>query len=85
MGFRPSHGAVSHSGVLPVSTSLDTVGMYKFLYTSLENMIMCNYMYMQEKSNNTCNVAFFDSIVIKEIKFARIVNLWILFPYLCII
>ena len=28
LGFRPSHGAVSHVGILPVSTSLDTVGMY---------------------------------------------------------
>ncbi|MCI87408.1 translocon at the outer membrane of chloroplasts 64-like, partial [Trifolium medium] len=28
LGFRPSHGAVSHVGIIPVSTSLDTVGMY---------------------------------------------------------
>lgn len=27
MGFRPSHGAVPHMGIIPVSTSLDTVGM----------------------------------------------------------
>ncbi|KAJ7975236.1 outer envelope protein 64, chloroplastic-like [Quillaja saponaria] len=26
IGFRPSHGAVSHVGIIPVSTSLDTVG-----------------------------------------------------------
>ncbi|KAM5570404.1 translocon at the outer membrane of chloroplasts 64 [Rosa sericea] len=28
MGFRPSHGAVSHTGIIPVSTSLDTVGWF---------------------------------------------------------
>lgn len=28
LGFRPSHGTVSLSGVIPVSGSLDTVGMY---------------------------------------------------------
>jgi len=27
LGFRPSHGAVSHLGIIPISTSLDTVGM----------------------------------------------------------
>lgn len=28
LGFRPSLGAVSHGGIIPISTSLDTVGMY---------------------------------------------------------
>ncbi|KAL6281693.1 hypothetical protein ACE6H2_018574 [Prunus campanulata] len=28
IGFRPSHGAVSHNGFIPVSTSLDTVGWF---------------------------------------------------------
>ncbi|WVZ22546.1 hypothetical protein V8G54_001090 [Vigna mungo] len=28
LGFRPSHGAVSHLGIIPVSTSLDTVGWF---------------------------------------------------------
>ncbi|KAH0976042.1 hypothetical protein GBA52_017941 [Prunus armeniaca] len=28
IGFRPSHGAVSHNGIIPVSTSLDTVGWF---------------------------------------------------------
>lgn len=28
IGFRPSHGAVSHTGIVPVSTSLDTVGWF---------------------------------------------------------
>ncbi|KAK0587435.1 hypothetical protein LWI29_022778 [Acer saccharum] len=28
MGFRPSHGAVSQMGIIPVSTSLDTVGWF---------------------------------------------------------
>ncbi|CAL5215352.1 unnamed protein product [Lathyrus oleraceus] len=28
LGFRPSHGAVSHVGIIPVSTSLDTVGWF---------------------------------------------------------
>ncbi|KAF8378611.1 hypothetical protein HHK36_029959 [Tetracentron sinense] len=28
IGFRPSHGAVSHIGVIPVSPSLDTVGWF---------------------------------------------------------
>ncbi|PSR96523.1 Translocon at the outer membrane of chloroplasts like [Actinidia chinensis var. chinensis] len=28
IGFRPSHGAVSHMGILPVSSSLDTVGWF---------------------------------------------------------
>lgn len=28
LGFRPSHGAVSHGGIIPVSTSLDTVGWF---------------------------------------------------------
>lgn len=32
MGFRPSHGAVSHNGIIPVSTSLDTVGMYELTF-----------------------------------------------------
>lgn len=27
LGFRPSYGAVSHTGIIPVSTSMDTVGM----------------------------------------------------------
>lgn len=27
LGFRPSHGTVSHKGIIPVSSSLDTVGM----------------------------------------------------------
>lgn len=27
IGFRPSHGAVSYMGIIPVSKSLDTVGM----------------------------------------------------------
>lgn len=27
LGFRPSHGAVSHVGIIPISTSLDTIGM----------------------------------------------------------
>ncbi|CAM8915458.1 unnamed protein product [Rhodiola kirilowii] len=28
IGFRPSHGAVSHMGIIPVSKSLDTVGWF---------------------------------------------------------
>ncbi|KAA8541355.1 hypothetical protein F0562_025326 [Nyssa sinensis] len=28
IGFRPSHGAVSHMGIIPVSTSLDAVGWF---------------------------------------------------------
>lgn len=28
IGFRSSHGAVSHMGTMPVSKSLDTIGMY---------------------------------------------------------
>ncbi|KAK3228289.1 hypothetical protein Dsin_008151 [Dipteronia sinensis] len=28
LGFRPSHGAVSQMGIIPVSTSLDTVGWF---------------------------------------------------------
>ncbi|KAF7822244.1 Translocon at the outer membrane of chloroplasts 64 [Senna tora] len=28
LGFRPSYGAVSHMGIIPVSTSLDTVGWF---------------------------------------------------------
>ncbi|XP_054818295.1 translocon at the outer membrane of chloroplasts 64 [Prosopis cineraria] len=28
LGFRPSYGAVSHMGLIPVSTSLDTVGWF---------------------------------------------------------
>ncbi|KAE9613840.1 Translocon at the outer membrane of chloroplasts 64 [Lupinus albus] len=28
LGFRPSYGAVSHNGIIPVSTSLDTVGWF---------------------------------------------------------
>ena len=28
VGFRPSYGAISKIGVLPVSASLDTVGMW---------------------------------------------------------
>lgn len=28
IGFRPSHGAVSHMGIVPVSSSLDTVGWF---------------------------------------------------------
>ncbi|PSR84683.1 Outer envelope protein [Actinidia chinensis var. chinensis] len=28
IGFRPSHGAVSHMGIIPVSSSLDTVGWF---------------------------------------------------------
>ncbi|KAK9278959.1 hypothetical protein L1049_028541 [Liquidambar formosana] len=28
IGFRPSHGAVSHMGIIPVSASLDTVGWF---------------------------------------------------------
>ncbi|KAB1212287.1 Translocon at the outer membrane of chloroplasts 64 [Morella rubra] len=28
LGFRPSHGAVSHVGIIPISTSLDTVGCF---------------------------------------------------------
>jgi len=27
IGFKSSQGAVSHAGIIPVSTSLDTVGM----------------------------------------------------------
>lgn len=27
IGFRPSYGAVSHTGIVPVSSSCDTVGM----------------------------------------------------------
>lgn len=30
LGFRPSHGAVSHVGIIPISTSLDTIGMYGY-------------------------------------------------------
>ena len=30
LGFRPSLGAVSHMGIIPVSTSLDTIGMYGY-------------------------------------------------------
>ncbi|KAJ4961745.1 hypothetical protein NE237_021655 [Protea cynaroides] len=28
IGFRPSHGAVSHAGIIPVAPSLDTVGWF---------------------------------------------------------
>ncbi|GAV58839.1 Amidase domain-containing protein/TPR_2 domain-containing protein/TPR_11 domain-containing protein [Cephalotus follicularis] len=28
IGFRPSHGAVPHTGIVPISTSLDTVGWF---------------------------------------------------------
>lgn len=30
LGFRPSHRAVSHVGIIPISTSLDTVGMHDY-------------------------------------------------------
>ena len=26
IGFRPSYGAVSHMGIIPISSSFDTVG-----------------------------------------------------------
>lgn len=29
LGFRPSYGAVSHMGIIPISTSLDTVGNWR--------------------------------------------------------
>lgn len=35
LGFRPSHGTVSLSGVIPVSGSLDTVGMYSKGYSQM--------------------------------------------------
>ncbi|XP_065625368.1 outer envelope protein 64, chloroplastic-like [Quercus suber] len=28
LGFRPSLGAVSHNGIIPISTSLDTIGWF---------------------------------------------------------
>ncbi|KAL9239033.1 hypothetical protein vseg_013390 [Gypsophila vaccaria] len=28
LGFKASHGAISHSGIIPVSTSLDTIGCF---------------------------------------------------------
>lgn len=34
IGFRPSYGAVPHVGVIPVSPTLDTVGMYSKLICS---------------------------------------------------
>jgi len=42
LGFRPSHGAVSHGGIIPVSTSLDTVGMIdSFIYSDLKYGLLC--------------------------------------------
>lgn len=35
LGFRPTHGAISRAGVLPVSPSLDVVGMLRALCTYL--------------------------------------------------
>lgn len=37
LGFRPSYGAVSHMGIIPVSASLDTVGMDDSIVSSLSN------------------------------------------------
>ncbi|KAK6144741.1 hypothetical protein DH2020_021561 [Rehmannia glutinosa] len=37
-GFRPSHGTVSTSGVIPMAQSLDTVG-HKIQYTNLGNFV----------------------------------------------
>lgn len=34
-GFRPSHRAISTVGVLPVSQSLDSIGMYYFVFSRL--------------------------------------------------
>lgn len=31
LGFRPSHGAISVAGVVPMAQSLDTVGMFSLL------------------------------------------------------
>ena len=41
LGFRPSLGAVSHIGIIPVSTSLDTIGTYD--YNSVCYLILNNY------------------------------------------
>lgn len=41
-GFRPSYGAVSHLGVIPVSTSFDTVGMNSLIIPSYTHKV---YMY----------------------------------------
>lgn len=38
LGFRPSHGAVSHVGILPVSASLDTVGWFAKDHTILRRV-----------------------------------------------
>ena len=34
IGFRPSYGAIPHTGILHVSPSLDTVGMYGYCYVT---------------------------------------------------
>lgn len=40
IGFRASHGAISHSGIIPVSTSLDTIGtcLYRILASCVINL-----------------------------------------------
>ena len=38
IGFRPSYGVVSHTGIIPVSSSLDTVGMYE----EISSAVICN-------------------------------------------
>lgn len=39
LGFRPSYGAVSHNGIIPVSKSLDTVGMDDSIIDSLFSLL----------------------------------------------
>lgn len=36
LGFKSSHGAISNTGIIPVSSSLDSVGMNTYTHVSIK-------------------------------------------------
>lgn len=43
LGFRPSYGSVSQVGIIPVATSLDTVGMYIHIFYACSFSSYCQW------------------------------------------
>lgn len=50
LGFRPSHEAIPSIGVVPVSQSLDTVGLFPDYFLQFYSLIIVN--------SNACLVSF---------------------------
>jgi hypothetical protein len=64
IGFRPSYGAISKTGVLPVSASLDTVGMYRNILEFILFWILLLILVLLKQRHNVVEFPIFFFIAV---------------------